>query len=133
MRGMKALALILIAIGCSSNGGGEGPLEPDAQLTGPDAKVFLDAPANVPAMLTLSGTTSERGLSGTSNTAGVTLTAHRVSDDMKLSFNWAAAAKFARINYLIARDLADGAVEPRWYEGDYFGEQFAKGAARATR
>ena len=58
---------------------------------------------------------------------------HRVSDDMKLPFNWAAAAKFARINYLIARDLADGAEAPRWYKGDYFGEQFAKGSPKANR
>lgn len=58
---------------------------------------------------------------------------HRVSDDMKLPFNWAAAARFARINYMIARDLADGATEPRWYKGDYFGEQFAKGAPKAGR
>ena len=52
---------------------------------------------------------------------------------MKLPFNWAAAAKFAKINYLIARELADGAEEPRWYKGDYFGEQFAKGAPKAER
>ena len=58
---------------------------------------------------------------------------HRVSDDMKLPFNWAAAAKFAKINYLIARDLAEGADRPRWYKGDYFGEQFAKGEAKADR
>ena len=58
---------------------------------------------------------------------------HRPSDDMKLPFNWAAAAKFAKINYLIARELADGAEEPRWYKGDYFGEQFAKGAPKAER
>ena len=58
---------------------------------------------------------------------------HRVSDDMKLPFNWAAAAKFARINYLIALELADAADPPRWYQGDYFGDQFAKGAAKAAR
>ena len=58
---------------------------------------------------------------------------HRVSDDMKLAFDWNAAARFARINYLVARDLADGATEPRWYKGDYFGEQFAKGAVKAAR
>jgi hypothetical protein len=58
---------------------------------------------------------------------------HRVSDDMKLPFDWAAAAKFARINYLVARELADGADPPRWYAGDYFGEEFAKGAPKAAR
>ena len=58
---------------------------------------------------------------------------HRVSDDMKLSFDWAAAAKFAKINYLIARQLADAADPPLWYKDDYFGEQFAKGAPKAPR
>ena len=50
---------------------------------------------------------------------------------MKPPFNWAAAARFAQINFLVARELADGADAPRWYKGDYFGEQFAKGAAKA--
>lgn len=87
MRGMKALASIVFLVACSSSGGGGGGGgdNPDAAAPGVDAKVFLDAPANVPAMLTLSGVTSERGLSGTSNTAGVTLTAYRTSDDMMLA------------------------------------------------
>ena len=58
---------------------------------------------------------------------------HRVSDDMKLPFDWDAAAKFARINYLVARDLADAAEPPRWYAGDYFGETFAKAAPKARK
>jgi hypothetical protein len=52
---------------------------------------------------------------------------------MKLPFDWPAAAKFAKLNYLIARELADGAEPPRWYKGDYFGDQFAKGAPKANR
>jgi hypothetical protein len=58
---------------------------------------------------------------------------HRVSDDMKLPFNWGAAAKFALVNYLIARELADDRDPPRWYKGDYFGERFAKNDPKATR
>ncbi|HET7709505.1 MAG TPA: M28 family metallopeptidase [Sphingomicrobium sp.] len=58
---------------------------------------------------------------------------HRVSDDMKLPFHWAGAARFAKINYLIARELTDGSDAPRWYNGDYFGEQFAKAAPKANR
>ena len=58
---------------------------------------------------------------------------HRVSDDMKLPFNWAAAAKFARINYLVAKQLADDPEPPRWYAGDYFGEQFARNEPKARR
>ena len=58
---------------------------------------------------------------------------HRVSDDMKLPFNWAAAAKFAKINYLIATELGNAADPPRWYKDDFFGDQFAKGAPKADR
>lgn len=58
---------------------------------------------------------------------------HRVSDDMRLPFNWAAAAKFARVNYLIARELADDAQRPRWYEGNFFGERFAPGQPKAAK
>jgi Zn-dependent M28 family amino/carboxypeptidase len=56
---------------------------------------------------------------------------HRVSDDMKLPFDWNAAAKFARVNYLIARELADDPVRPRWYAGDFFGDKFAAGQPKA--
>jgi hypothetical protein len=58
---------------------------------------------------------------------------HRVSDDMKLPFNWGAAAKFALVNYMIARKLADDKDPPRWYKGDYFGDRFAKDAPKAGR
>lgn len=56
---------------------------------------------------------------------------HRVSDDMKQQFNWGAAAKFALVNYLIARKLADDTDPPRWYKGDYFGDRFAKQEPKA--
>jgi Zn-dependent M28 family amino/carboxypeptidase len=58
---------------------------------------------------------------------------HQVSDDMKQPFDWNAGAKFARINYLIARDLADAPEAPRWYEGDFFGDKFAKSAPKAKK
>jgi hypothetical protein len=32
---------------------------------------------------------------------------HRVSDDLALPFNWNAAAKFSRINMLIATEIAN--------------------------
>jgi len=58
---------------------------------------------------------------------------HQPSDDLKLPINWAAAAKYARVNYLIAREIADAAERPRWYEGDYFGATFAPSAPKAPR
>ncbi len=58
---------------------------------------------------------------------------HKVSDQTTLPFNWNAGAKFATINYLIAREIADGAEAPRWYEGNSFGDRFAPGQPRAPK
>ncbi len=58
---------------------------------------------------------------------------HKVSDDIRQPFDWKAGAKFAKINYLIAREIADADQEPRWYAGNSFGERFAKDAPKAPR
>ena len=50
---------------------------------------------------------------------------HQPSDQVDLPFNWNAAAKFARVNYAIAREIADAAEAPRWYARDFFGDAFA--------
>ena len=57
---------------------------------------------------------------------------HRVSDQAEPDLNWAAGAKFARLNYLLAREAADAAEAPRWYSGNSFGERFAKDAPKAA-
>lgn len=56
---------------------------------------------------------------------------HRVSDQMDLPIRWDAAAKFARINYLIAREIADAPEAPLWYSGSFFGKIFAAGQPKA--
>ncbi|HMG47444.1 MAG TPA: M28 family metallopeptidase [Allosphingosinicella sp.] len=58
---------------------------------------------------------------------------HSVRDDLSQDFNWQAGARFARLNYLIARELADGAEPPRWYEGSFFGDAFGGDRPRARR
>ncbi|WP_213980144.1 M20/M25/M40 family metallo-hydrolase [Sphingomonas sp. dw_22] len=58
---------------------------------------------------------------------------HKVSDQADLPFDWAAGAKFARINYLIAREIADAPEAPRWYAGNAFGDRFAPDASKAPR
>lgn len=58
---------------------------------------------------------------------------HQVSDEPTLPFDWNAGAKFARINYLIARELADAPQAPRWYEGSFFANAYAKDAPKAPR
>jgi Zn-dependent M28 family amino/carboxypeptidase len=51
---------------------------------------------------------------------------HLPSDDMRLPFNWTAAVRFARINYLLGLDIANDPQRPRWNDGDFFGELFAR-------
>lgn len=58
---------------------------------------------------------------------------HRVSDDMALPINWNAAAKFARINMLIATEIANAPEAPKWYSDSFFGKVFAPDAAKAAR
>jgi Zn-dependent M28 family amino/carboxypeptidase len=58
---------------------------------------------------------------------------HRPADNMSLPIQWDAAAKFARVNYLIARDLADEPRRPLWYEGSLFAKTYAPGAPKAPR
>ncbi len=58
---------------------------------------------------------------------------HKPSDQITLPFNWQAGAKFARVNYDIARQIADAPAAPRWYADSPFGKQYAKDAPKAGR
>ncbi|RHW18799.1 M20/M25/M40 family metallo-hydrolase [Sphingomonas gilva] len=58
---------------------------------------------------------------------------HKPSDDTKLPFNWQAGAKFAQVNYAIARDIANAPAAPRWYADSPFGAQYAKDQPKAAR
>ena len=58
---------------------------------------------------------------------------HRPNDDLGQPINWKAGARYAKLNYEIARALADADSRPRWYRGDYFGDRFAPGEPRAER
>ncbi|MFC3712827.1 M28 family metallopeptidase [Sphingoaurantiacus capsulatus] len=49
---------------------------------------------------------------------------HRPNDDLAQGINYAAAARFAAVNYAVARELADVAERPRWNKGDFFGTTF---------
>lgn len=50
---------------------------------------------------------------------------HRPSDDTSLPIRYEDLARFAEINYIIARAIADAPERPAWNEGDFFGELFA--------
>jgi Zn-dependent M28 family amino/carboxypeptidase len=58
---------------------------------------------------------------------------HQPSDDLRQAIRWTAGARFADLNYRIARALANADARPRWYAHDYFGDSFAPGEPRAER
>jgi len=58
---------------------------------------------------------------------------HHPCDDVRQGIDWNAAARFADINYRIARQLADAPERPRWYADSYFGRTFAAGQPLAKR
>ncbi len=45
-------------------------------------------------------------------------------DDMEQAFDFEAGADFARLNLLIATDVANAEERPRWNAGDFFGKRF---------
>lgn len=50
---------------------------------------------------------------------------HNPADDLKQPIDYTAAARFALVNYEIARELANTPVRPTWKKGDFFGAAFA--------
>ena len=60
-------------------------------------------------------------------------TYHKPNDDLSQPIRWDQGARYAELNYRIARELADADRRPLWYEGDYFGDSFAPGQPRAKR
>ncbi|MEO6358986.1 MAG: M20/M25/M40 family metallo-hydrolase, partial [Sphingomicrobium sp.] len=58
---------------------------------------------------------------------------HQVGDDMSQPIRWNSGARYAELNYRIARGLADAPQRPMWYAGDYFGDRYAPGQPKAAR
>jgi Peptidase family M28 len=58
---------------------------------------------------------------------------HKVSDDLSQPIDWKAGAKFARINYEIAREIADAPKAPLWYSDSFFGNALAPGREKVER
>jgi hypothetical protein len=58
---------------------------------------------------------------------------HAPCDDVRQGINWEAGARFAELNYRIARRLADAPERPRWYADSYFGRTFASNQPKLQR
>lgn len=51
---------------------------------------------------------------------------HQPSDDMSRPIDWDSAVRFARANVRIGLAVANDSARPRWNEGDFFGDKFAR-------
>lgn len=51
---------------------------------------------------------------------------HKPSDDLSLPIRYDAGAKFARLNYEVARELADADARPAWNKGDFFAAKYTR-------
>ncbi len=51
---------------------------------------------------------------------------HQPSDQLSLPIDYDQAARFAQLNYRIARAIADADQPPEWNPGDYFSELFGR-------
>lgn len=67
------------------------------------------------------------------NEAFLAKTYHQPGDDMNQAWDWRAGARFAEANYRITRAMADGDTPPLWFKGDFFGDTYASGAAKAAK
>ena len=56
---------------------------------------------------------------------------HSPKDDLTQKIDWDAGARYAQLNYRIARAMADAPARPMWLAGDYFGDLFDPKGPRA--
>jgi len=58
---------------------------------------------------------------------------HSPADDLSLPFDWRTGARFAELNYRIAREIANAPQAPRWYEGSDFAPKDAQTVPRPSK
>ena len=100
----------------------------------PDQSIFVRSDhyrfvqQGVPSIFLSTGWNSTRGAGeGGKATLGFLGTHyHQPSDDTSLPIDYAAGAKFAGVNYVILKAIADDDQRPSWNAGDFFGELFAR-------
>jgi len=82
----KALAFGLVLAACGGGGNNNTGDDDDGSNTPmADARVFLDAPPSVPAMITISGTANDNGQSSSTPLDGATISLLSVADDSMLA------------------------------------------------
>lgn len=80
---MKTLAIVLLLAACG--GGTSHPGGSADAATQMDSRVFMDAPPNVPAMITIGGTAVDNGQSSSMPLSGAAITLKNRADDATLA------------------------------------------------
>lgn len=102
------------------------PMPEEAIFTRSDHYMFVRK--GVPAVLLMTGH-ANGGKAHWENYLGKIY--HTPRDDLTLAIDWNAGARYAMLNYRIARTMADAPQRPMWLKGDYFGDLFDPGGVRA--
>ena len=102
------------------------PMPQEAIFTRSDHYMFVRR--GVPAVLLMTGH-ANGGKAVWDSYLGKTY--HSPQDDLSQKIDWDAGARYALLNYRIARAMADAPVRPMWLQGDYFGDLFDPGGPRA--
>ena len=102
------------------------PMPEEAIFTRSDHYQFVRR--GVPAVLLMTGH-ANGGAAVWSNYLGKIY--HSPFDDLNLKIDWMSGARYALLNYRIARAMADAPQRPMWLQGDYFGDLFDPQGPRA--
>jgi hypothetical protein len=95
------------------------PMPEEAIFTRSDHYMFVRR--GIPAVLLMTGH-ANGGKAQWDNYMGKIY--HTPGDDLSLPIDWNAGARYALLNYRIARAMADAPQRPMWLQGDYFGDLF---------
>ena len=102
------------------------PMPQEAIFTRSDHYQFVRK--GVPAVLLMTGY-ANGGAAVWSNYLGKVY--HSPQDDLSQRIDWDSGARYALLNYRIARAMADAPQRPMWLQGDYFGDLFDPQGPRA--
>jgi hypothetical protein len=104
------------------------PMPQEAIFTRSDHYMFVRR--GVPAVLLMTGH-ANGGKAKWDAYLGKTY--HSPQDDLSQAIDWDSGARYAILNYRIARAMADAPTRPMWLLGDYFGDLYDAGGVRAPR
>ncbi len=102
------------------------PMPEEAIFVRSDHYMFVRK--GVPAVLLMTGHANGGKAKWDSFLGG---TYHTVGDDLSQKIDWDAGARYALLNYRIARAMADAPSRPMWLQGDYFGDFYDPQGPRA--